>query len=147
MGDSPTEWEWPASAISWPNGLASARCLDKPRCNPPVEPHLPLPVPGNGILRPETKRPKRRSRRAPLSVETTSPATMPANGGPFVPRQEISVFAGLRGGLGRTRTSNQTVMVRARTIFVPQGLSSRDAEVRVDEPKNRIIAIILADGV
>jgi hypothetical protein len=53
----------------------------------------------------------------------------------------------MRGGLGRTRTSNQTVMVRARNILVPQGLSPRDAEVRVDEPKNRIIAIILADGV
>jgi hypothetical protein len=36
---------------------------------------------------------------------------------PFVPRQEISVFAGLRGGPGRIRTSSQTVMRRsAQTI-------------------------------
>jgi hypothetical protein len=73
-------------------------------------PRPTLPVPGNGIFRPETKPPKRRSRRTPLSAETTSPATMPANGGLFVPRQEISVFARMRGGPGRIRTSNQTVM-------------------------------------
>jgi hypothetical protein len=30
MGDFPTEWEWPASATSRPNGLVSARCLDWP---------------------------------------------------------------------------------------------------------------------
>jgi hypothetical protein len=30
MGDSPTEWEWPVSATSRPNGLVSARCLDWP---------------------------------------------------------------------------------------------------------------------
>jgi hypothetical protein len=31
MGDSPTEWGWPASATCRPNGLVSARCLDWPR--------------------------------------------------------------------------------------------------------------------
>jgi hypothetical protein len=33
MDDFPTEWEWPASAISRPNGLVNAKCLDWPRCN------------------------------------------------------------------------------------------------------------------
>ena len=39
-GRLPTEWEWPASATSRPNGLVSARCLGWPRCNLPVEPSL-----------------------------------------------------------------------------------------------------------
>jgi hypothetical protein len=39
-GRLPTEWEWPASATSRPNGLVSARYLGWPRCNLPVEPSL-----------------------------------------------------------------------------------------------------------
>jgi site-specific DNA recombinase len=39
-GRPPTEWEWPASATCPPSGLVSARCLDWPRCNLPVEPSL-----------------------------------------------------------------------------------------------------------
>src|ERR1700704_6331643 len=57
MDDFPTEWEWPASATSRANGRVSARCLDWPRCNLPVEPSLRLrrsPFPGNGIPSPET---------------------------------------------------------------------------------------------
>jgi hypothetical protein len=34
----------------------------------------------------------------------------PANDGPFATLQEISADAGLRGGPGKTRTSNQAVM-------------------------------------
>jgi hypothetical protein len=57
MDDSPTEWELRASATCRPNGRVSARCLDWPRYNLPVEPSLRLrrsPFPGNGIPSPET---------------------------------------------------------------------------------------------
>jgi hypothetical protein len=44
MDDSRTEWELRASVTCRPNGRVSARCLDWPRYDLPVEPSLPETV-------------------------------------------------------------------------------------------------------
>src|SRR3981189_530264 len=61
MGAFPAEWGWRASATSPPNGLVSARCLGWPHRNLQsnrVSACATVFVPGNGIARPETTRPK-----------------------------------------------------------------------------------------
>jgi hypothetical protein len=45
-----------------------------------------------------------------VSAETDPPTAKPPNWGPFGGCQEISRFAGLRGGPGRIRTCNQKVI-------------------------------------
>jgi hypothetical protein len=45
-----------------------------------------------------------------LVCRDQAPAACAANSGPFAIRREISLNAGMRGGPGRTRTRNQTVM-------------------------------------
>src|SRR5215813_13123447 len=47
-----------------------------------------------------------------VSVETTAPTAEPTNSRPFDRPREISATVRLRGGPGRTRTSNQAVMSR-----------------------------------
>jgi hypothetical protein len=58
-----------------------------------------------------------------VSAETRTRAAESANSGPFGSSQEISPNVGLRGGLGRTRTSNQTVMGEAP---IPDGSDESD---------------------
>ena len=45
-----------------------------------------------------------------VSSETTAPTAQPAGSGPFGAKREIPKFERVRGGPGRARTSNQTVM-------------------------------------
>ena len=80
-----------------------------------------------GYLGPQTNRPNSPSgqKRSPRRPKR-SRKSLPIAG--FDSPREIFRFERLRGGLGRTRTSNQTVMVRTRRTLVPQRLSSRDAE-------------------
>jgi hypothetical protein len=51
---------------------------------------------------------------ATCRAETECPARIPANSGLFAINREISVCVRLRGGAGRTRTSNQTVIAETR---------------------------------
>ena len=60
-----------------------------------------------------------------VSVETRMRTAEPANSGPFGSRQEISDSARLRGGAGRIRTSNQTVMSEAPTRADPEACRRR----------------------
>jgi hypothetical protein len=48
----------------------------------------------------------------PVTAETKPPARKPTNSAPFARHREISVCMGLRGGVGRTRTSNQAVIAK-----------------------------------
>src|SRR5437016_2715548 len=68
----------------------------------------------NGFAEPRDRQPKSTLSRPQPAAETArtafEPAEMPANCGLFVGDRKTSVRIGLRGGPGRTRTSNQTVM-------------------------------------
>ena len=68
------------------------------------------PLPGNGIFRLETNGPKRRrsSRRGDRGDKTYS--QNPADSGLIAGFGEISFRTRMRGGPGRTRTSNQAIM-------------------------------------
>jgi hypothetical protein len=86
-----------------------------PRTDPAFEPsphrHRP-PQSGNTILRSRDK-----GAETPPVIQSTIRrdkirAPIPAGSGHFVMNKEISVCAGMRGGPGRTRTSNQAVMSR-----------------------------------
>jgi hypothetical protein len=48
----------------------------------------------------------------PVVGRDKAPARKPTNSALFARHREISVYMGLRGGAGRTRTSNQTVISR-----------------------------------
>ena len=61
----------------------------------------------------------------------TNRRTDPANSGLFVLFQEISGSIRLRGGPGRTRTSNQTVM-RQPALTIAAGFVGRKAHVKND---------------
>ena len=114
MGGSPTEWEWLASATSPPNGLVSTRCLDWPRSNFQSNRSLYRRQSSfRGKRDCEARDNSAKTARCPslVSAETRTRAAEPANSGPFGSSEEISANARLRGGPGRIRTSNQTVMV------------------------------------
>jgi hypothetical protein len=65
---------------------------------------------GNGIPRPRDKPPKIAFRPETVSAETETQPQEPANCGLLGRLREICRFERLRGGAGRTRTSNQTIM-------------------------------------
>src|SRR6202045_3305083 len=95
----------------------------------PFEPSLfepKSPLPGNGIFRPETNGPKRRrsSRRGDRGDKTYSQT--PADSGLIAGFGEISVRTRMRGGPGRTRTSNQAVMRQWSAIARPAAESYWD---------------------
>ena len=94
-------------------------------------------LPGNGIFRPETKRPKvsvagkRNFHGGDKEAETALEIQgcrrrdkislgNPADSGLIAGFGEISVRARMRGGPGRTRTSNQAVMSQWSAIARPQ---------------------------
>src|SRR6266478_9071899 len=68
----------------------------------------------NGFAEPRDREPKSTLSRSRPAAETAppafEPAKMPAKSGLFGRDQKTSVRTGTRGGPGRTRTSNQTVM-------------------------------------
>ena len=124
-----------------PSGPANTRCSV---CRfDPGGLHVQLPAGArNGFAEPRDRQPKPTLSRPQPAAETArpafEPAEMPANCGPFVRDRETSVCIGLRGGAGRTQTSNQTVMswkdsnlnqavmseplrLRKRVIFPPTG--------------------------
>src|SRR5438094_2513075 len=96
-----------------PSGFANTRCL---ACRfEPRSLHVPTPSRArNGFAEPRDRQPKSTLSRPQPAAETArtafEPAEMPANCGLFVGDRKTSVRIGLRGGPGRTRTSNQTVM-------------------------------------
>jgi hypothetical protein len=65
---------------------------------------------GNGFWTPETEGPELPLKRSFFRAETAGRPCAPQNRGVFVKPPGISVSAGVRGGPGRTRTYNQTVM-------------------------------------
>src|SRR5580704_8716671 len=67
-------------------------------------------LPGNGIFRPETNGPKRRRSSRHGARETKPTRRTHADLGLIAGFREISVRTRMRGGPGRTRTSNQAVM-------------------------------------
>ena len=106
-------WELSASPTCLRNGPASTRCSDFLRASSPFELSLRRrrsPLPGNGISRAEKKAPIRRPNHRSAVSETKRSFKNPDDSGPFARLQEISANVRLRGGPGRTRTSNQTVM-------------------------------------
>jgi hypothetical protein len=106
-------WEWRASATCLQNGLGNARCwaLFPGRYDSRTGLCLSRsPFPGNGNSRPEN-----RARQTPLQIQIPGArdqafAAHAAFWGLFARNREISPNVGLRGGLGRTRTSSQTIM-------------------------------------
>jgi hypothetical protein len=67
--------------------------------------------------------PKIGSRQEKVSAGAKPPTSKPANCGPLASTQGNLRFERLRGGLGRTRTSNQTVMGEAP---IPDGSDESD---------------------
>ena len=124
-----------------PSGRANTRCSvcgsDPGRCS-----FITQAGARNGFAEPRDRAPNSGLSRPQPAAETASlpfePAKMPANCGLFGRDQERPVGIELRGGAGRTQTSNQTVMswkdsnlnqavmseplrLRKRVIFPPTG--------------------------
>jgi hypothetical protein len=81
--------------------------------DPAFEPSLyqpQSPPSGNAISRGRDKGPKTTPEIQSTACKDKTRARIPASSGLFALNQEISVCAGLRGGAGRTRTSNQMIM-------------------------------------
>src|SRR5262249_61083280 len=68
------------------------------------------PLRANGFWIARDERPRPASEAVLLPCRDCKPALRPAKPRVFVKLREISVSVGLRGGPGRTRTSNQPVM-------------------------------------
>src|SRR5258708_39944538 len=75
-----------------------------------VSGHGSLAAPGNGFRTPEPEGPKLPPSGPSSFQRLEADLFTPAKSRVFGERQEISFSAGLRGGPGRIRTSNQTVM-------------------------------------
>jgi hypothetical protein len=69
---------------------------------------------GNAISRGRDKGPERVPEIQLTDYRDKTRARIPASSGLFALKREISVCVGLRGGAGRTRTSNQSVI---RNLF------------------------------
>jgi hypothetical protein len=68
--------------------------------------------PGNGILRGRDSGVGKARHIQPIVSRDKGPARKPTNSALFALHPEISVGMGLRGGVGRTRTSNQADIVK-----------------------------------
>ena len=115
---SPTAWALLASPTCRPNGPVSTRCWAFLLNSCTFEPRLfepKSPFPGNGISRAETKAPRSRKVKGGRCRDRAH-ANNPANSALVADNQEISADVGMRGGLGRTRTSNQSVMRQRSAI-------------------------------
>jgi hypothetical protein len=66
--------------------------------------------PGNGILRGRDSGVEKARHIQPIVSRDKAPVRKPTNSALFARHREISVCMGLRGGAGRTRTSNQTII-------------------------------------
>ena len=85
-----------------------------------ASPSLPMTVlPGNGIPPRRDRWPKIGSGREKVSAETVPPTSKPANCGPLASLREVFRFERLRGGLGRTRTSNQRLGRHSPAVRLP----------------------------
>ena len=91
------------------------RCSAFRRTDPAFElrlrQHRP-PLPGNAILQGRDKGPERAPEIQSTDCRDKRPAGIPTSSGLFATSREISVCTRLRGGAGRTRTSNQTIISR-----------------------------------
>ena len=115
-------WELSASPTCLPNGPASTRCSGFRRNSSHsnrVSAEQWSPLPGNGISRAEKKAPIGRQNHRSAVSETKWSYKIPAKSGHLARLQEISTIARMRGGPGRTRTSNQTVMSESRNLKKP----------------------------
>jgi hypothetical protein len=72
--------------------------------------HCRSPFPGNGILRGRDRRRRKGPSQSTDRQQRQSPAGKPTNSALFARHRENSVCVGLRGGAGRTRTCNQTII-------------------------------------
>jgi len=68
------------------------------------------PFPGNGILRGRDNGVEKARHIQSIVSRDKTPARNAANSAPYARHREISVCRGLRGGPGRTRTANQTII-------------------------------------
>ena len=103
----------PVSPTCHPNGQGSVRCLAFRHTDPAFEPSLyqgQLPPSGNAIFQGRDKGPETVPAIQSADCRDKMRAQIAANSGRFALNWEISVCAGLRGGAGRTRTSNQTII-------------------------------------
>ena len=110
-----------AQSTCRPNGPASTKCLAFPPNSRAFEPRLfelKSLFPGNGISWTETKAPKQ-ARKFEDAFAETGPRKEAGQFGASAENREISVSVGVRGGLGRTRTSHQAVMRQWPAIARP----------------------------
>jgi hypothetical protein len=110
-------WELSASPTCLRNGPASTRCSDFRRARLSIRTESPsatVSVAGKRDFQGGEKKPIRRPNHRSAVSETKRLFKSPADSGPFARLQEISANVGLRGGAGRTRTSNQIVMSKPR---------------------------------
>src|SRR6516164_8065606 len=70
------------------------------------------PPSGNAIFQGRDKDPETLPAIQSADCRDKMRAQIAASSGRFAPNREIPVCAGLRGGLGRTRTCNQTIISR-----------------------------------
>src|ERR1700720_4649295 len=95
----------------------SARCSAFRRTDSAFEPSLyqrQSPPLGNAIFQGRDKDPETAPAIQGADCRDKMRARIAAGSGLFALNREISVCAGLRGGAGRTRTCNQTVIAETR---------------------------------
>jgi hypothetical protein len=108
-------WALPVSPTCHPNGQGTVRCLAFRRTDPVFEPSLyqgEPPPSGNAIFQGRDKDPKKVPAIQLADCRDKMCAQIAASSGRFTLNREIPVCPGLRGGVGRTRTSNQAVIVK-----------------------------------
>jgi hypothetical protein len=122
MADCRTAWALPVSPTYPLNGRDSARCSAFHPTDPAFEPSLyqhQSPPSGNAILQGRDKGPETAFAIQLTDYRDKMHARIAASSGLFALNREISVCAGLRGGVGRTRTSNQAVIGKRWAELLP----------------------------
>jgi hypothetical protein len=115
MAGSRTAWALPVLPTCLPNGQGSARCSAFRRIDSAFEPSLyqrQSPSSGNAIFQGRDKDPETGPAIQSADCRDKMRARIAASSGLFALNREISVCVRLRGGAGRTRTSNQTIISR-----------------------------------
>jgi hypothetical protein len=133
MAGSRTAWALPVLPTCLPNGQGSARCSAFRRIDSAFEPSLyqrQSPSSGNAIFQGRDKDPETGPAIQSADCRDKMRARIAASSGLFALNREISVCVRLRGGAGRTRTSNQTIISRRLRALSNSGALAENPRAR-----------------
>jgi hypothetical protein len=136
MAGSRTAWVSPVSPTCPPNGRSSARCSAFRLTDAAFKPSLyqrQSPPSGNPIFQGRDKDPETAPAIQWADCRDKMRSRIAASSGRFALNREIPVCSGLRGGLGRTRTCNQSPCVTRVSVAKRTGLRPLDGFARVSE--------------